>query len=157
MEKTLQNHNPTWLEPSPSGTEETTPKTTTHNGSVRWVSCKENSSRWHSSLACSHLQNISKLQFDVMHLEKKKKCWFERGLMLPNSMMQSYKYPYRWFHRAHGLCLYIGLLVAPLNTVKVMSNEVGLRLLCCGMCFTYMHLFVEIHHNISTFPKGFVE
>ncbi len=28
-----------------------------------------------------------------------------------------------------GLCLYIGLLVAPLNTVKVTSNEAGLRLL----------------------------
>ncbi len=57
-----------------------------------------------------------------------------------------------------GLCLYIGLLVAPAtNTVKVMSNEVGLRLLCCGMCFTYIHLFVATHHNIKTFPKGFVE
>ncbi len=54
---------------------------------------------------------------------------------------------YRRFHRAlasgptltSGLCLYIGLLVAPAtNTDKVMSNEVGLRLLC----FTYIHLFV---------------
>ncbi len=36
-----------------------------------------------------------------------------------------------------------GWLVAPAtNTVKVMSNEVGLRLLCCGMCFTYMHTFI---------------
>ncbi len=64
--------------------------------------------------------------------------------MLPNSML-------------HGLCLYIGLLVAPLNTVKVMSYEVKLRLLCCGMCFTYMHLFVATRLNINTFPKGFVE
>ncbi len=56
---------------------------------------------------------------------------------------------YKRFHRAHapgpkvtsGLCLYI--LVAPAtNTVKVMSNEVVLRLLCCGMCFTYIHLFI---------------
>ncbi len=57
-----------------------------------------------------------------------------------------------------GLCLYIGLLVAPAtNTVKVISNEVGLRLLCCGMCFTFIHLFEATHHNIKTFPKGFVE
>ncbi len=57
-----------------------------------------------------------------------------------------------------GLCLYIGLLVAPAtNTVKVISNEVGLRLLCCGMCFTYIHLFEATHHNIKTFQKGFVE
>ncbi len=42
------------------------------------------------------------------------------------------------------------------NTVEVMSNEVGLRLLCSGMCFTYIHLFLT-HHNIKTFPKGFVE
>ncbi len=42
-----------------------------------------------------------------------------------------------------GLCLYIGLLVAPAtNTVKVMSNEVGIRLLCYGMCFTYIHTFI---------------
>ncbi len=70
------------------------------------------------------------------------------------------------FDRAHapgpkltsGLCLYIGLLVAPAtNTVKVISNEVGLRLLCCGMCFTYIHLFEATHHNIKTFQKGFVE
>ncbi len=26
------------------------------------------------------------------------------------------------------------------HTVKVISNEVGLRLLCCGMCVTYIHL-----------------
>ncbi len=52
-----------------------------------------------------------------------------------------------------GLCLYIGLL----NTVKVMSNETGLRLLCCGMCFTFIHLFEVTHHNIKTFPKGFAE
>ncbi len=71
---------------------------------------------------------------------------------------------YRQFHRApgpkvtSGLCLYIGLLVAPAtNTVKGMSNEVGLRLLCCGMCFTYIHLFVVTHHNIKSLPKGFVE
>ncbi len=58
---------------------------------------------------------------------------------------------YRRFHQAHapgpkvtsGLC-----------TVKVMSNEVGLRLLCCGMCFTYIHLFVATHHNIKTFKKN---
>ncbi len=57
-----------------------------------------------------------------------------------------------------GLCLYIGLLVAPAtNTVKVISNEVGLRLLCCGMCFTYIHLFEATRHNIKTFQKGFVE
>ncbi len=52
-------------------------------------------------------------------------------------------FSYRRFHRSHapgpkvtsGLCLYIGLLVAPAtNTVKVISNEAGLRLLCCGMC-----------------------
>ncbi len=60
-----------------------------------------------------------------------------------------------------GLCLYIGLLVAT-NTVKVMSNEAGLRLLYYGMCFTYIHtsyihLFVATRHNIKTFPKGFVE
>ncbi len=73
-------------------------------------------------------------------------------------------YPYRWFHRAHaagpkvtsGLCLYIGLVAPDTNTVKVMSNEAGLRL-CWGMCFTYIHLFVATHHNIKTFPKGFVE
>ncbi len=56
------------------------------------------------------------------------------------------------FDRAHapgpkltsGLCLYIGLLVAPAtNTVKVISNEVGLRLLCCGMCFTYIHTYIH--------------
>ncbi len=52
-----------------------------------------------------------------------------------------------------GLCLCIGLL----NTVKVMSNEAGLRLLCCGMCFTYIRLFVANQHNINTFPKGFAE
>ncbi len=34
--------------------------------------------------------------------------------------------------------------------VKVMSNEVGLRLLCCGMCFTYIYLFVATRHNIKT-------
>ncbi len=51
-----------------------------------------------------------------------------------------------------GLCLHIGLLVAPLNTVKV-----GIRLLCCGMRFTFIHLFVKTRHNINTFPKGFVE
>ncbi len=57
-----------------------------------------------------------------------------------------------------GLCLYIGLVVSlATNTVKVMSYEVGLRLLCCGMCFTYIHLFVTNHHNVKTFPKGFVE
>ncbi len=53
------------------------------------------------------------------------------------------------FDRAHapgpkltsGLCLYIGLLVAPAtNTVKVISNEVGLRLLCCGMF--HIHTFI---------------
>ncbi len=73
---------------------------------------------------------------------------------------------YRRFHRPHasgpkvtsGLCLYIGLLVAPAtNTVKVISNEAGLRLLYYGMCFTYIHLFVATHHNIKTFPKGFIE
>ncbi len=52
-----------------------------------------------------------------------------------------------------GLCLYIGLLAAPAtNTVKVMSNEVGLRLLCCGMCFTYIHLFVATR-TISTLSQ----
>ncbi len=57
-----------------------------------------------------------------------------------------------------GLCLYIGLLVAPdTNTVKVTSNEVGLKLLCCGMCFMYIHLFEATRHDINTFPKGFVE
>ncbi len=70
------------------------------------------------------------------------------------------------FDRAHapgpkltsGLCLYIGLVASlATNTVKVMSNEAGLRLLCCGMCFTYIHLFEATHHNIKTFPKGFVE
>ncbi len=51
-----------------------------------------------------------------------------------------------------------GRLVAPAtNTVKVISNEVGLRLLCCGMCFTYIHLFEATCHNIKTFQKGFVE
>ncbi len=42
-----------------------------------------------------------------------------------------------------GLCLYIGLLVAPAtNTVKVISNEVGLRLLYYGMCsHTYIYLW----------------
>ncbi len=73
---------------------------------------------------------------------------------------------YRRFDRAHasgpkvtsGLCLYFGLLVAPAtNTVKVMSNEVKLRLLYYGMCFTFIHLFVVTRHNINTFPKGFVE
>ncbi len=68
------------------------------------------------------------------------------------------------FDRAHapgpkltsGLCLYIGLLVAPAtNTVKVISNEVGLRLLC--WCFMFIHLFEATYHNIKTFPKGFVE
>ncbi len=71
---------------------------------------------------------------------------------------------YRRFHRSHapgprltsGLCLYIGLLVAA-NTVKVMSNEAGLRLLYYGMCFTYIHLFEATRHNINTFPNGFVE
>ncbi len=72
----------------------------------------------------------------------------------------------RRFDRAHasgpkvtsGLCLYIGLLVAPAtDTVKVMSNEVGLGLLYYGMCFTYIHLFVSTRHNIKTFPKGFIE
>ncbi len=47
--------------------------------------------------------------------------------------------------------------MAPTNTVKVMSNDVGLRLLCYGMCFTYIHLFEATHHDINTFPKGFVE
>ncbi len=69
------------------------------------------------------------------------------------------------FDRAHapgpkltsGLCLYIGLVSGAGYTVKVISNEVGLRLLCCGMCFTYIHLFEATHHNIKTFPKGFVE
>ncbi len=56
-----------------------------------------------------------------------------------------------------GLCLYIGLVVPDTNTVKVMSNEAGLRLLCCGMCFTHIDLFVATRHNIKTFPKGFVE
>ncbi len=57
-----------------------------------------------------------------------------------------------------GLCLYIGLLVAPAtNTVKVINNEVGLRLLYYGMCFTYIHLFEATRHDINTFPKGFVE
>ncbi len=36
--------------------------------------------------------------------------------------------------------------------VKVTSNEVGLRLLCCGMCFPYIYLFVATHHNIKTDP-----
>ncbi len=52
------------------------------------------------------------------------------------------RYNYRRFDRAHargpkvssGLCLYIGLLVTPAtNTVKLISNEVGLRLLYYGM------------------------
>ncbi len=51
-----------------------------------------------------------------------------------------------------GLCLYI---VAPAtNTVKVMSNEAGLRLLYYGMCFTYIHLFVMTRHNIKLFQKA---
>jgi len=63
-----------------------------------------------------------------------------------------------WAKGNSGLCLYIGLLLSSAtNTVKVMSNEVGLRLLRCGMCFTYIHLFVATPHNINTFPKGFVE
>jgi len=37
------------------------------------------------------------------------------------------------------------------------SAEAGLRLLCYGMCFTYMHLFMATRHDIKTFPKGFVE
>ncbi len=36
--------------------------------------------------------------------------------------------------------------------VKVMSNEVGLRLLCCGMCFPYIYLFVATRHDIKTDP-----
>ncbi len=41
--------------------------------------------------------------------------------------------------------------------MKVMSNEVELKFLCCGMCFTCIHLFVATHHDIKTFTKGFVE
>ncbi len=68
------------------------------------------------------------------------------------------------FDRAHapgpkltsGLCLYIGLLVAPAtNTVKVISNEVGLRLLCCGMCFTYIHTSYIYLRRPTTISKLF--
>ncbi len=68
---------------------------------------------------------------------------------------------YRQFHQAHAhgpkltssLCLFIVWLVAPTtNAVKVivMSNEVGLRWLCCGMCFPYIYLFVATRHDIKT-------
>ncbi len=48
-------------------------------------------------------------------------------------------------------------LVSGANTVT--SNEVGLRLLCCGMCFPYIYLFVATRQNskLTDFPKGFVE
>ncbi len=76
---------------------------------------------------------------------------FYGGPVVHNTMKSPQKN--RWFHRVHapglkltfGLCSFIVCLVVPAtNTVKVkvMSNEVGLRLLCCGMCFPYIYLFV---------------
>ncbi len=87
------------------------------------------------------------------------KKWFKTHI---GCFFAEYLEEYRRFDRAHasgpkvtsGLCLYIGPAT---NTVKVMSNEAGLRLLYYGMCFTYIHLFVATRHDINTFPKGCVE
>ncbi len=50
------------------------------------------------------------------------------------------------------VCLSVWLVVPATNTVKVkvMRNEVGLRLLCYRMCFPYIYLFVATRHDIKT-------
>ncbi len=50
------------------------------------------------------------------------------------------------------VCLSVWLVAPATNTVKVkvMRNEVGLRLLCYRMCFPYIYLFVATRHDIKT-------